>query len=355
MSLSTALKQLQTRDIKFTTFKTALTHNSMPTSNGWAGIEKKYADLKVPAVTTSSYTSKLQKIYRDNIDFGDKAVQIAVFPNDLSHLFNSLLQVKFKNSFNPPNPFPEQLSLQDLKDLTLQPKLAKVEYNNTRTGFMMYFYARAYETFKEKFPVDQMQDPISIKRFQGFDEVVAIKQIIYLRIDSIYVDIKERRVEFMADATRLSSTDKMNEALLQLKATFRDILTEQADDQWGVITFPLINFFPKIHEVYNGVQGLLVQLGHNTAAGSINNSRMRASLGDLKQDPSHTASMAASTTIEKFSIKKAYSYYKEVSTVYLSIPGKSADTSMPVPTVTTAVIEDCINGAQFNDMMQILR
>ncbi|MBI1773091.1 MAG: hypothetical protein HYR68_12230 [Burkholderiales bacterium] len=258
MSLSSALKQLQTRDVKFTTLKTALTHNSMPTSNGWGGIEKKYADLNIPAATTSSYSSKLQKIYRDNIEYGDKAVQIAKFPTDLSHLFKSLLQVRFKMAFTPPKPFPEQLSLPDLKDLTLQPKLAKVEYNGTRTGFTMYFYARAYETFKEKFPVDQMRDPISIRRFEGFDEVVAIKQIIYLRIDSVYVDIKDCRIEFFADATRLSSTDKMNEALLQLKAIFREVMIEQASDQWGIIAFPLINFFPKIHEVYNGAQGLLV-------------------------------------------------------------------------------------------------
>jgi hypothetical protein len=146
----------------------------------------------------------------------------------------------------------------------------------------------------------------------------------------------------------------MIEALIELKDAFRTLLQSQVNDAWERITLPLVNFFPKIDQLYNDQNGTLVQLGHNTAAGAINHGRMRGLRGDLKQDPSHMASMAASTT-EKFAIQKAYSYYNDLSVVYLSIPGKSADTGSAIPTINTAIVEDCIDGQQFDDMMRILR
>jgi hypothetical protein len=228
------------------------------------------------------------------------------------------------------------------------------EVNGTRTGVTLYFYSRAYETEKETFAVDEMRDEASLRRFAGYDQVVAYRQLIFQRIDSVYVDARHRRIEFRVDATRLKTFDRMVDALKELKERFRALMQNQVDPAWEQISFPLVNFFPKIDQLYNDGQGELVELGHNTAAGAINHGKMRGHRGDLRRDPSHVASMAASVT-EKFAIQKAYSYYSGVSVTKLRIPGKSADTGAPNPTVNTAIVEDCIDGTQFEDMMRLLR
>jgi hypothetical protein len=354
MSIKSALAKLRGRDVKFSTLKAALEKNSLPKSNGWDNLEKRFAELHVPAMELASNAKKLERIYRDNVDWGDKAVQFAKFEKTEDALLSALVATTFKPGFVASEPCPSQVTSDELGDLTLQPALVRTETNDTRTGMTFYFYSRAYQTLKETFAVDDMKDAISLKRFAGFDQVVAYKQLIYQRIDTVYVDVRSRRIEFRVDATRFSNTDRMVDALRELKDAFRTVLYTQADAQWKLITFPLVNFFPKIEQMYNGGDGSLAQLGHNTAAGAINMGKMRGLKGDLKQDPSHVASMAASAN-EKFAIKKSYPYYNGLSAVHLSIPGKSADTGTADPTINMAIVEDCIDGKQFDDMMQILR
>lgn len=218
----------------------------------------------------------------------------------------------------------------------------------------LFFYSRAYETLKETFPVDDMKDAVSIKRFAGFDHVVGYRQLIFQRVDTVYIDAKNLRIEFRADATRRSTFDRTVEALVALKECFRAVMQTQVDAAWAKVSFELVNFFPKIDQLYNDGHGELVELGHNTAAGAINHGKMRGHKGDMRSDPSHVASMTASV-IEKFATQKSYKYYNDLSTVYLRIPGKSGDTGAPVPTINTAIVEDCIDGRQFDDMMQLLR
>lgn len=81
MTIQTALAKLRRRNPNFSTLKSALNHNALPSSNGWVNLERKYDELNVPAMTSASYASKLEKIYRDNIDWGNKAVQFAVSIN----------------------------------------------------------------------------------------------------------------------------------------------------------------------------------------------------------------------------------------------------------------------------------
>lgn len=340
--------------MNFTTLKGALAHYALPTSNGWTKLEKKYADLQIPAMDMNVYASKLERIYRDNIEWGNKAVQFAVFEDTIGTLLSDAVTHRFVPEFTPASPFPIYVTDEELDGLTLHPALVASAVNDTRTGITLYFYSRAYETEKETFTVDEMTDVASVRRFAGYDHVIAYKQLIFQRIDSVYIDARNRRIEFRVDVTRLKTTDRMIEALKELKASFREVMENQVDATWGTASFPLANFFPKIEQIYNDVNGEIVELGHNTAAGAINHGKMRGHRGDLKRDPSHLASMEASST-EKFAIQKAYSYYSGHSVIHLRIPGKSADTGMATPTINTAIVEDCIDKDQFEDMMQILR
>ncbi|GAB3370330.1 hypothetical protein [Massilia agri] len=354
MTIQSALAKLRRRQPNFTTLRAALEHNELPTSNGWAGLERKYGDLQVPAMTASSYASRLEKIYRDNVEWGNKAIQFAVFEQKDSALLTKAIAHSFVREYTPTVAFPAYVSDQELSDLTLRPKLVASELNTTRTGVTLYFYSRAYETERETFAVDDMKDAVSLKRFAGYDQVVAYRQLIFQRIDSVYIDAKNKRIEFRVDGTRLKTTDRMVEALKELKVAFRELMSNQVDKAWEKVSFTLVNFFPKIDLLYHDKNGHLVELGHNTAAGSINHGKMRGLKGNMKDDPSHVASMSASAT-EKFAIQKAYSYYKDLSIVRLKIPGKSADTGSATPTVNMAIVEDCIDGKQFEDMMQLLR
>lgn len=354
MSIHTALAKLRRRNPNFSTVKSALAHNELPTSNGWVNLERKFSELNAPAMTLASYASKLEKIYRDNIDWGNKAVQFAAFDESIGNLLGKAVVHPYTPEFTPVTPFPGYVTDDELNDLTLQPVLVKAEVNDTRTGVTLFFYSRAYETHKETFSVEEMKDDVSIQRFAGFDHVVGYRQLIFQRIDTVYIDAKNRRIEFRVDATRRSTFDRIIEALRELKECFREVMKNQVDDAWGKVSFGLVNFFPKIDQLYNDGQGELVELGHNTAAGAINHGKMRGHKGDLRNDPSHIASMTASVT-EKFAIQKAYKYYNDVSVVYLRIPGKSADTGAPVPTINTAIVEDCIDGKQFEDLMRLLR
>lgn len=354
MTIQTALAKLRRRNMNFATLRGALAHYSLPTSNGWGRLEKKYAELELPAMDTAVYASKLEKIYRDNIEWGNKAVQFCVFDDTVGNLLSDAVAHRFVPEFTPASPFPLYVTDAELENLTLHPVLVASAGNESRTGVTLYFYSRAYEVEKETFTVDDMKDDVSVRRFAGFDHVIAYRQLIFQRIDSVYIDSRSRRIEFRADVTRLKTTDRMLEALKELKACFRALMENQISTDWDTVEFQLTNFFPKIDQLYHDGKGELVELGHNTAAGAINHGKMRGHRGDLKLDPSHVASMAASTT-EKFAIQKAYSYYSGNSIVYLRIPGKSADTGMETAVVNTAIVEDCIDKIQFEEMMQILR
>ena len=320
-------------------------------------LESKFSSQTVPASQLITQAQILERIYKDNVDWGDKAVQFAVFEPADKPLLDALVAHTYVPQYVEPrgSKFPRQLTAVEMGGLSIDPKLVKCVTNATRTNATLYFYSRGYETFKEEFPVSGMTDSISQQRFLGYDHVVAYRRTAFQRIDTIFIDPAGLRIEFRVDATRLTRIADAANALVTLKDEFRSLAQSQVNSVWQRKMLKLANFFPKIEQLYNGGDGRLSSLGHNTAAGAINNGRMRRGLsGDLKADPSHQASLTASLT-EKFSIAKAYSYYNDISTVLLSIPGKAADTSSALPTINTAIVEDCINEAQFIEMMQKLR
>lgn len=354
MSIKTALEKLRRRNMNFTILRSALTYSELPTSRGWGDLMDKYAALQLAAMQAASYAQKLEAIYNANIEWGDKAVQLAQFTDAMKPLLALIPEKTLVPEHVLTTPFPSPVSDGELQRLPLQPNFVCAIKNDTRTGITLYFYSRGYDTEREEFDVAEMNDAVSMQRFQGYDHVVAYRQTPFLRIDSVFVDTRNYRIEFRVDATKLRTTDRLIEALKLLKDCFRKLLKNQVNEEWAKIQFTLVNFFPKIEQIYNDTNGKVVQLGHNTAAGAINHGKMRGLTGDLKQDPSHIASMTASST-EKFAIQKAYSYYNDSSTVHLSILGKSADTGSATPIAYTAMIEKCITKEQFADMMQILR
>ena len=357
MTIQTALEQLKSRSPKFSTLKSALIHLELPSSNNMINLEKKFASQTVSAAQTITQAQTLERIYRDNVDWGDKAVQFAVFEPADKPLLDALVAHSYSPQYvEPPgSKFPRQVSGTEMAGLPIDSQLVRCVTNATRTAATLYFYGRGYETSKQEFSVSGMTDSISQQRFLGYDHVVAYRRITFQRIDTIFIDPTNLRIEFRVDATRFTRIADAAQALVTLKNVFRSLAQSQVNSIWQRKMIKLANFFPKIEQLYNGGDGRLSSLGHNTAAGATNNGKMRRGLsGDLKADPSHKASLTASLT-EKFSITKAYSYYNGVSTVLLSIPGKAADTSSIPPTINTAIVEDCINEAQFIEMMQKLR
>lgn len=357
MTIQTALEQLKSRSPKFSTLKSALMHVGLPKSNNMINLENKFSSQTVPAAQLITQAQTLERIYKDNVDWGDKAVQFAVFEPADKPLLDALVAHTYVPQYVElrGSKFPRQLTAAEMEGLSIDPKLVRCVTNATRTTATLYFYSRAYETSKEEFAVSGMTDAISQQRFFGYDHVVAYRRTPFQRIDTIFIDPASLRIEFRVDATRLTRIADAARALVTLKEVFRSLAQSQVNSVWQQKRLALANFFPKIEQLYNGIDGRLSSLGHNTAAGATNNGKMRRGLsGDLKADPSHQASLTASLT-EKFSIAKAYSYYNGISTVLLSIPGKAADTSSVPPTINTAIVEDCINEAQFIEMMQKLR
>lgn len=357
MTVQTALEQLKSRSLKFSTLKSALVHHGLPKSNNMGNLENKFSSQTLPAAQLITQAQTLEHIYRDNVNWGDKAVQFAVFDPVDKPLLDALVAHTYTLQHVEPSgsKFPRQVTDVEMAGLSIDPKLVKCVTNATRTAATLYFYSRGYETSKQEFSVSGMTDAISQQRFLGYDNVVAYRRTAYQRIDTIFIDPSNLRIEFRVDATRLTRFADAAQALVILKEIFRSLVQSQVNSVWQRKTLKLANFFPKIEQLYNGGDGRLSSLGHNTAAGATNNGKMRGGLGgDLKADPSHQASLTASLT-EKFSITKEYSYYSGISTVRLSIPGKAADTSSVPPTINTAIVEDCINETQFVEMMQKLR
>lgn len=352
MTIRAAFEKFAQRGMNFSTFRAALNYHKLPTSRSWAPAERKITDSADTPDKVANAIKLLNQIYEDNIRYGNKAVQIAVFDSTVAPLFLKLRRAHFKPEYVPAVPFPGPATAKDLASISMQPVLMHVADDGD--GFTLFFYARAYLTEKEQFAVDQMTDEISQRRFAGFDQVVAYKRKPYVRIDSIHIDLAAHRVEFRADATRLESLERMHEALKALKDAFRAYLMKHVDAGWKNIQFPLVNFYPKIKPAYDDANGKVVRLGHNTSAGAINYGKMRGLAGNLKEDPAHVASMSAGVT-ESFSITKAFSYDDNYCTVRVSIPGRSVDASQGPPTVETSIIEDCHRREQFEDMMSILR
>jgi len=338
MTIQTALEQLKSRSLKFSTLKSALMHQGLPKSNNMVNLENKFASQTVPAAQQITQSQILERIYKDNVEWGDKAVQFSVFDPVDKPLLDALVAHTYVPQFIEPagSKFPRQITAAEMPGLPIDPQLVRCVTNATRTTATLYFYGRAYETSKQEFPVSGMTDTISQQRFDGYDHVVAYRRTAFQRIDTVFIDPANLRIEFRVDATRLTRVADATKALATLKDVFRTLVRSQVNPLWQRKAFHLANFFPKIEQLYNGTSGRLSSLGHNTAAGATNNGKMRRGLsGDLKADPSHQASLTASLT-EKFSITKAFSYYNGISTVLLSIPGKAADTSSIPPTINTA-------------------
>lgn len=357
MTIQAALEQLKSRSPKFLTLKSALVHLGLPKSNNMTNLENKFSSQTLPIAQLITQAQTLERIYKDNVDWGDKAVQFAIFEHADKPLLDALVAHTYVPQYVEQNgsKFPRQLTVKEMEGLSISSQLVKCVTNATRTTATLYFYSRGYETSKQEFSVSGMTDSISQQRFSGYDHVVAYRRTIFQRIDTIFIDPANLRVEFRVDATRFTRISDATQALVTLKDVFRSLAQSQVNSIWQRKMLKLANFFPKIEQLYVDNDGRLSSLGHNTAAGATNNGKMRRGLsGDLKADPSHQASLSASLT-EKFSITKAYSYYNGISTVLLSIPGKAADTSSVPPTINTAIVEDCINEAQFIEMMQKLR
>lgn len=357
MTIQTALEQLKSRSPKFSTLKSALVHQGLPKSNNMINLETKFSNQTLSIAQIVSQAQTLERIYKDNVDWGDKAVQFAEFDPADKPLLDALVAHSYVPQYVEPrgSKVPRQVNATEMEGLSIDPKLVKCVTDATRTTATLYFYGRGYETSKEEFSVSGMTDSISQQRFSGYDHVVAYRRSAFQRIDTIFIDPANLRIEFRVDATRLTRVADAARALVILKDVFRSLAQLQVNSVWQSKTFKLANFFPKIEQLYNGDEGRLSSLGHNTAAGATNSGKMRRGLsGDLKADPSHQASLTASLT-EKFSITKAYPYYNGTSTVLLSIPGKAADTSSVPPMINTAIIENCINELQFIEMMQKLR
>lgn len=357
MTIQAALEQLKSRSPKFLTLKAALVHLGLPKSNNMINLENKFSSQNVPLAQLITQAQTLERIYKDNVNWGDKAVQFAVFEPSDKPLLDALVAHTYAPQYVEPrgSKFPRQVTATEIAGLSIDSQLVRCETNTTRTTATLYFYGRGYETSKQEFPVSGMTDSISQQRFLGYDHVVAYRRTAFQRIDTIFIDPANLRIEFRVDATRFTRIADASKALVALKDVFRALAQSQVNPIWQRKMLKLANFFPKIEQLYGGGDGRLSSLGHNTAAGATNNGKMRRGLsGDLKADPSHQASLTASLT-EKFSITKAYSYYNGISTVLLSIPGKAADTSSVPPTINTAIVEDCINETQFIEMMTKLR
>lgn len=354
MSIRSAFAQYQTRGMQFMTFRAALNFHKLPTSRSWVSAEQKITDAATTPLKVKEDTALLNRIFQDNIRYGNKAVQITRFDNVAAPLFTTLKQAVFTPTYKPASFELGITNAVDLNLLSMTPELVFVEPSSKEGCFTLFFYARSYITEKEQFLIDDMKDELSQQRFAGFDQIIAYRRIAYVRIDTIFIDQNDLRVEFRVDITRLDSLDRMQEALKALKEAFRTYLVQNANSKWADVVFPLINLYPKIPSVYADKKGTVVRLGHHTSTGAINQGKMRGLLGDLKQDPGHVAGMAAVVT-ESFSITKLFSYDSGYSSVRLSIPGRSADAGQPDARVVTAIIEDCHREEQFEDMASILR
>lgn len=354
MDIKTVLGKIRNRQLSFLTFKAALHFYELPTGTGWAGIEEKLSDASLTAQARQKNLRTLQKLYEDNIYFGNKAVQICDVGRPNARYLEALLTHRFRPEFAPANAFPEPISAEDLRAITLKPQLVKAIADRDKRTVALYFYARGYETEKEQFDVDNMTDAVSKRRFAGYDHVIAYRQTPYLRIDSVHVDVQKCQIQFRVDKTRLASLDQIEKALTDLKAAFRAHMENSLDAVWAELPFVLLNFYPKIQAVYKHKDGKVVKLGHNTASGAINHEKMRGLKGDLREESYHKAGMSAVDT-QSFSITTSFPYDNGYSRVYLSIPGKSAQVSVPNPKLETAIIDDCFREEQFTDMIHILR
>lgn len=351
MSLQEAFERIKKRKTPLDVFRLALTAKGLPAPGRWQAVIDGLTEKKGPAINAIDRENKLKEIYKELIKFGDKAIQIADFDESSAHLFESIHQSNFKLEHKPDEYF-HDISDENLRALPTRPSLAKVESNSTGLVKTLYFLSQEIRRTREDIAFQKEFE--KLPALKGYANIYGVREENFLRVDLVVIDIKKRRFEFRVDCAGTSSQEVMRDYLGELKKHFRNALSENVGEDWKTLEFPLRNLYPRIDTLYNEKSdGEVSAIGYNTPYGARNMGVMRGT-GDLKEDPSHEASMNASET-EIYYITKSYELSDSPHRIKLTIPGKTSEVGVPEPKMFTAIIEDCFNEQQYLRMSAKLK
>ena len=201
--------------------------------------------------------------------------------------------------------------------------------------------------FEERVPIQTSDMPeVAQGLFAGFDEIIAIRPVMYQAFGVIWLpdgtDLAEIRIDIMRDET-VSAVGQFHQQM------YSELHTRSGSSS---IISP-VNLFDAIKSLYNDkTEGNLMELSFATTTGSVKQERMR-SHESLRQETYHVGGIEAlSTEIEPFHIgvrwRRQQPGSKDVTAPELYLHGNLSQIGSPNPQLHTATIKKVFTYSDFD-------
>lgn len=258
--------------------------NNLPTAVSWDKLREKLDEESKNPERKIEIDSALDKIYKETLSLGKRAVKIFRIEAEKSEkVFEILSSLEPEESPYLTN-FPQPADADVLAQLTDVPYLCQTNiFDNKKKVTNIFCSKRIFVEKEERKREDIGVEAINKFGWQNYDEFVFIKRKYSQCFEYVNFDKETSILEVIVEERSGSDT---SEAFNLIQTKINSILSK-----FGPLNFQLINpvnFFPAINAIYQcPTEGIIAELGFTTLTGSAKLEKMRVTKKDLREEEFH--------------------------------------------------------------------
>lgn len=356
-TLLQVLRAIRTRHdaYSFRLVQAQLRDAHMPTAQGWEPLLAKYSSIPVEEKALATWLESARQIFWNAIIVSRRAVVVFDVSDDQLEIFDERAAsslIDHTVPFAAPFPYPVDEDL--LRASSYNGKF--VATTVSENGDTWYF-ACAKRSFRNRvaITVEELGEDLGTAArdmLQGYDEVIGIKSGVLQAYDAVVIRRERRQVEIHIDLCCPFSDADIGQARTYYTNILNNVVI--ASDDTSLRLLLSHNFFPDIQRLYNTEGGMVSSLGHATGTKSIKEERMRSRLLDLRDELFHKEGMREIGETDAFSIRKGWLAVHKHAVPTVIIPGHFAMVDQPGGRVDYAIVENCLDFTDFQQVMNHL-
>lgn len=272
-------------------FRAHCAMNNLPTAVSWDGLKEKLDDeaSRNPA-RKKEIESALEKIYKETLSLGKRAIKIFRIDKDKSDLVFDLL-----SNLNPDQSaylenFPKPAGIDALASLSNDAYLCKTSVSSDNLSVTnIYCAKRVFVEREERTKENIGSDAINEFGWENYDEFILIKRKYSQCFEYVRFNKENSILEVMVEERSGSDT---SEAFHLIQTKINSIFAR--DSSLDVRLINPVNFFPAINSIYKcAEEGIISELGFTTVTGSAKLEKMRVTKKDLREEEFHLGGKGA--------------------------------------------------------------
>lgn len=350
------LNESQRRKYSFTLFRQALSNQSLPTSNGWDGLQDKFIGefeiYKDQPDEIEKIYHKLLEVFENFIDFNHKAVYIFQLSenqsNDLKQALDASLAKKNEIRDEVSSIYPMTLEEDRLIELSrVQADPIIVEKSNIRNLHTYHSTIFSSDILRVELDKEETAELINDEFYDSFESIVGYKHQYHQTIDKIIFDDESHKMYLYIDIGLLRTTTKSDQVAAKYLSLL-NILLSPKNIPFTHTRLPLVD---KIQELYNdySYNSKVKELNHHTSTNSTKQEKMRNNK-DLRDELYHKGGYESiDFKSELYYIKITYEA-NDTSKLDLTIPGSLRNNNWD----NRAILENCQSQQEIDFLIEKL-